>query len=289
MGGLTGLMDVDEFLRLKKDLWDAAGGASRGTKRTPEPTCKENLVPEDYATWTWANLSKIPDDDIARLANLQQYAGKNYVRNVKQPVNVLKLTEECVNMLPLSDYLRPHDKHDLTHSAGKSVLFDLNVEVFTRGSSKNSGEQLKKLKQMVCPDEEYFVTLISAPLSTVTLPEPARVKAGIPPTAMFYCFCDPLISTNRPSSSEALAQAGGGAQPAGGGDDSDPDAELVMSRMHQVDEMQLDMDDPFVNLLCMGGFLYFDHTYDIVAINSVSFRPVTHSDLQYSTKARTNG
>ena len=108
VGGLTGLMDADQFLKLKKDLWEAAGGASeqQGRKRVPEPTCKGKLVPEDYSTWTWANLGEIQDGDIAELARLQQYAGKNYVRQVKQPISLLKLTEECINMLPLSAYVQ---------------------------------------------------------------------------------------------------------------------------------------------------------------------------------------
>ena len=174
------------------------------------------------------------------------------------------------------------DKHDLTHSAGNAVLFDLNVEAFTRGSSKNSGEQLQALKRVLCPAEEHFVPLISAPLSTVTLPEPARVKAGIPPEAMFYCFCYPLVSTYKPNSNSKAtshSKSGDASAPRGleGGaheimTDDDTEVELVLSRVRKVDGMKLDMDDPFVNLLLVGGFLYFNHTYDICAINSVSFR-----------------
>ena len=159
VGGVTGLMDKEQFLKLKFDLWMAAGGgkssrplASGGElSRIAEPTCKDKLVREDSSTWTWENLGEIEDGDVAELALLQQFAGRSYVRAVKQPVNLLRLTAECANMLPLESYLHAQDKHDLTHSAGACVLFDLNVEAFACGSSKNTLAQLKTLKEILCP------------------------------------------------------------------------------------------------------------------------------------------
>jgi len=44
-----------------------------------------------------------------------------------------KVTENCINMMPLMTYLHAQDKHDLTHSAAERVVFDLDVCVFAKG------------------------------------------------------------------------------------------------------------------------------------------------------------
>ena len=82
VGGLTGLMDVDQFVKLKLDLWEAAGGGGGRPGPPDDAARKPKLVMTDPSTWTWANLNTIPPDDIGVLANMQRFAGKHYVREV---------------------------------------------------------------------------------------------------------------------------------------------------------------------------------------------------------------
>ena len=66
------------------------------------------------------------------------------------------------------------------------------------------------------------------------------MQLGIPPDALFFCFCHPCI------------EAG-------------------------VDLEGLDLSDPFVSLLLCGGFLYLDEMYDVVAVNAFYFNEVDES------------
>ena len=254
VGGLTGLIDDDQFLQLKKELWLAAGGST--TERKP------HLIVNDPSTWTWKNLGEI--ENVQTLAGLQVFAGPHYVRRLQQPINLMKVTDICSNMMPLATYLHAQDKHDLTHAEGKHVKFNLHLAVFGRGNEFNSGETLVTLKKIICPEAQQVVELVSSPITSVTLPEAARTRAGIPPEAMFYCFCYPVLATF------------GGRSKSNGFEDQECSQER-MARLEQLKNLEepLDTSDPFVCLLFYGGFLYFDHTYDIVAVNSVTFDQVT--------------
>lgn len=195
VASLDSLMD-DQFVKLKKDLWEAAGGGCGRTGPPDDAQRKPKLEKTDPSTWTWANLTtQIPPDNVAVLADMQRYAGKHYIRQVNQPLNLLSMNSECINILPLKSYLNAKDKHELTHAAGHCVSFNLDVSVFTKGNHRNSSDTLKELKRLLCPNETHFVEVVASPVASVTLPHAARVRAGIPGDAMFYCFCYPLMST----------------------------------------------------------------------------------------------
>jgi len=195
MAASRGLTD-DQFVKLKKDLWEAAGGGFGRPGPQDDAQRKPKLEKTDPSTWTWANLTtQIPPDNVAVLADMQRYAGKHYIRQVNQPLNLLSMNSECINILPLKSYLNAKDKHELTHAAGRCVSFNLDVSVFTKGNRRNSGNTLTELKRLLCPNETHFVELLASPITSVTLPHAARVRAGIPGDAMFYCFCYPLMST----------------------------------------------------------------------------------------------
>ena len=195
VASLDSLMD-DQFFKLKKDLWEAAGGGCGRTGPPDDAQRKPKLEKTDPSTWTWANLTtQIPPDNVAVLADMQRYAGKHYIRQVNQPINLLSMNSECINILPLKSYLNAKDKHELTHAAGHCVSFNLDVSVFTKGNHRNSSDTLTELKRLLCPNETHFVEVVASPVASVTLPHAARVRAGIPGDAMFYCFCYPLMST----------------------------------------------------------------------------------------------
>ena len=254
VGGITGLLDGDQFLHLKLDLWESASRPPNNSK------IKSELIEEDQSTWTWENLGKFAGpassnqlrrtltdnpnaadgEDIKKLAQLLRFAPRTYQRTVEQPINLLKIVGCCENINPIGEYIKAEDKHDLSQSSNKVVVFNLDVKAFDQGNRKNSAKNLAALKEELCPgmgDDEQFMSLQSSPISNVTVTEATKVRAGIPASAMFYCFCYPRLGTN-PKTSQA--------------DDS----------------------DPFVCLLRYGGFLYFDHTYDIVAANAVYFNEV---------------
>ena len=50
--------------------------------------------------------------------------------------------------------------------------------------------------------------------------------------------------------------------------------ELIVMLANNDSETKLDTLDPFVCFLLYGGYLYFNHEYDIVAVNSVCFDEV---------------
>ena len=91
---------------------------------------------------------------------------------------------------------------------------------------------LQLVKRTLWPPEKHNLTalpLTSSPLHPVTLPDAARLKAGIPATAAFYSFCYPATkSVHRLTKLAVLAREG------------------------------VDLRDPFVQWLRCGAFLYFD-------------------------------
>jgi len=312
VGGITGLVDVGSLLKLKKDLWLSAGGSASSVGPADDPVRKPKLVKEDTSTWTWSNLSSITD--VQPLAELQRHAGPHYIREVAQAINLMKLTDSCANILPFHISIYAQDKHDLCHSAGKRVVFNLSMRVFQVGNKKNSGEILTHFKNHLCmtyargaepqtsreacrvaANNEAFLQLLASPIHVVTLPPAVRVMAGIPTEAMFYCFCYPLLSTLGTVDHESGEKEG-----------EVPDAVFRAQQIwcefagHTVSNAMcicshdesgckhnaqcpvktldgqeaLDFTDPFVCLLMFGGFLYFNNVYDIVAINSVCFDEV---------------
>jgi len=69
------------------------------------------------------------------------------------------------------------------------------------------------------------------------------MQLGIPPDALFFCFCHPCIESG-------------------------------------VDLEGLSLSDPFVSLLLCGGFLYLNEMYEVVAINAFFFDEVDESQKE---------
>ena len=111
--------------------------------------------------------------------------------------------------------------------------------------------------------------LVASPINTVTLPDAARARAGIPKDAMFYCYCYPLLSTTDAVASEGEAEVQGSGNEEGGRshgsdattgaygrDEMGRHAARTRRRAEQLKGMEekLDMLDPFVCLLKTGEF-----------------------------------
>ena len=126
---LDSLMD-DQFVKLKKDLWEAAGGGCGRTGPPDDAQRKPKLEKTDPSTWTWANLTtQIPPDNVAVLADMQRYAGKHYIRQVNQPLNLLSMNSECINILPLKTYLNAKDKHDAQVKADTDAMTAARTDI----------------------------------------------------------------------------------------------------------------------------------------------------------------
>ena len=143
--GLTGLFDVDDCRQLKHDLFKCAGCVTDPKKKKPK------LINKDTSTWTWDNLDRLskkskPDQEgIMRLLVLQAYARKGYVRMINSPFLLLEV-KECRNISEFRELLNPQDKHDMTHSAGNRISFNLDAQAFNTGNIYNSMENLQTLK-----------------------------------------------------------------------------------------------------------------------------------------------
>ena len=148
--------------------------------------------------------------------------------------------------------------------------------VFQTGNEFNSREQMVLLRELLFgvdtnssrPDPQLgrsmaysrnsggtdgSYALTASPLNAVTLNDSARVKAGIPVEAAYYCFCHPV---------EDWSDQGTGP--------------------HRVWEAaqdgHLDLQDPFIRWLVSGAFVYFNYLFDIVGINAISFDGNPHED-----------
>jgi len=112
--------------------------------------------------------------------------------------------------------------------------------------------------------------LYSSPLNSVTLPDSAKVRAAIPPSAKFYAFCHPVCVQR--------AAADGNYAPLDA-------VEMVKikeynhaeSAFKALEGSSINRKDPFVAWLCTGGFVYFDYKFDIVAINALYFEQLADS------------
>jgi hypothetical protein len=194
--------------------------------------------PPDKSSWSWSNLNQL---GMKELSELEHHAPPEYESLVGSVMNLLPLGETTRNIKPFSRYLFPTDKYELTHSKGMSVTFQLDRTVFDSGTVVNRAEKLQLLEQAIFGAGDTvrrrYYTLTSSPLNSITLPDLARHAASIPNSAKFYSFCYPNVS----DANEAFAPI----------------------RAKGVQEV-----DPFVQWLLSGAFVYYDHEFNIVAINS---------------------
>lgn len=231
--------DEDAF---RDALFNAAG--------SPEgevPFDKSNM-----ASWTKLNLKTLSNSDLSEMRALAGQLCKSPKSQAKEPIVILPVDLFAV----LSDEgprFFAQDKFDLTHSDGKLVAFDLDLQVFEAETPLNRGDKLKTLLEILLATgtrtESEFLVLDVSPTHAVTLPPNARAAASIPLSAAFFSFCYPIPVP--PQSFDEIHNHG------------------------------IDTLDPFVSWLTTGAFVYFNHTYDLVAINALSFEEAKSSSFLY--------
>lgn len=112
--------------------------------------------------------------------------------------------------------------------------------MFETGNKYNSRDQLLQLHALIgSPTKASSLRLMSSPLHAVTLPDMSRTRAAIPTSASFYSFCYPAIRS------------------------------VAMNQ--QLRQTTINRSDPFVLLFTVGAFIYYDHKFEIVGINAISF------------------
>ena len=213
------------------------------------------LDENDCSTWS---LTQLKAKGMRELACLQAFAGESYVAVVSDHLAVHALNQSC-NGVPFENCLWPVDKSSLRERAGDAVEFRIMAEAFASGNEYNSSEQLSALGKLLFAKSaaRSSVRLISSPLNSVTLPDASRVKAAIPTTASFYSYCYPVVQ----SITDAMAVQG----------------------------LKLNEADPLVMFLTMGGFIYYDFTFDIVRVNAISLRECeTHVAVGSTTMQRSS-
>jgi len=241
---VTGLLYKDEEDVLRLSLFRSAGSP-------PHRAGHEELVASTPSTWSMQNLKAL---DILALLSLVQHAEKGYKCPLSAPVILMPLSQCAPDMMPFSRYFHAADKMDLVRSDGKLIRFHVDRRVFDAGTNANSAANLQLVMKAVWPEEQHrrFFSVFASPLNGVTLLEAARVKASIPASAKFYSFICPM-----PETREALLA---------------------------LQELEIDQDDPFVMMLRVGAYIYFDHVYDICAINALCF----DAENRYQGNSRIN-
>ena len=116
-------------------------------------------------------------------------AGDKYIRQVGQPVNLLKVKGVCSNMMPLRDYLQAEDKFALSHSGAKCVVFYLDTAAFRTSNEFNTASVLTKLKSQLCPNAQSDVQLLASPCSHITVNETVRMMVHVCVFACVLCMC----------------------------------------------------------------------------------------------------
>lgn len=149
---------------------------------------------------------------------------------------------QVVDGKKFSEFMFPKNKFEMTNSRGKPVKFTLKAKTLNSSGANNAKET---------------ITITSSPPNAVTLPDHVRAAASIPLEACFFAFSYPIkASKGRP---------GGG-----GGATEEP---YTWEDTLKISCAGIKQDDSFRSWLHYGGFVYFDHKYDIVAVNAVSFEP----------------
>jgi hypothetical protein len=263
---MSGLVDSADEHVLRLSLFIAAD----------QPNAKRRSVvrkfsPTDRSSWTWENLQKLP---VQQLAELECHAGHDYESLVGSPLTILNLNESnASNLKPFSKNLFPTDKFELTHSKGIQVSFQLSAKVFKSGTDANSAEALQVLERTLFATHKDFLyyELWSSPLSAITLPDAARKAASIPSSGRFYSFCYPVPS--KPSTQHSAQDW----HPDRWSDQSTwfHTMQKEWEARKEADDMSSDVInpfDPFVQWLANGAFVYYDHQFDIVAINALCLK-----------------
>jgi len=236
---LIGLADLGEEHLLRLSLYIAAD----------QPNNDRAFEMEDRSTWTMKNLNQVGFEN--GLFALICYAGPQFRLVISLPVGLQKLGGACNNISPFPHFLFPTDKFELTHVGESLVEFKLSSHAFQHGTRDNSKEALQKLLYHIFDEDEAkksAVNLFSSPIHSVTLPDAVMDIAGIPRHCQFFSFLYPALNAAKSAKIKQELAAKG----------------IVTS-------------DPFVQMLTVGAFVYFDHKYDVAAINAINFEDPGHT------------
>lgn len=228
---IAGSVDTADGQNLRLALFDSAGN--------PSHDGRDPFSPYQFSTWSRENLAALDKDKLALLCE----RARKFTAPINMPFGILSLHGDTkFGGEIFSSYLFPFDKHAMS-SSGKSLTnLVLASGIFSDGTPLNDLAKLSALRRCIfgSGSNSPTYTLLSSPLNSITLPDAARARASIPPSGAFYSFC------HAAASAEAAAEA-----------------------LSSIDN--LNQSDPLVAFLLNGAYLYFDHTYDIVAVNALSF------------------
>eukprot|EP00301_Raphidiophrys_heterophryoidea_P024005 c7660_g1_i2.p1 GENE.c7660_g1_i2~~c7660_g1_i2.p1 ORF type:complete len:826 (+),score=231.93 c7660_g1_i2:349-2478(+) len=233
------LVEVGDEALFRKALWEAAGG----------PTGEMEFDSKKMATWTQQNLHHQSGASLGELWRFVEDSGLTLsLPPPQEKNNILTLSMNLNNVFtPQGPRFFAQDKYNLTHGNGRLVPFVLDKHLFSLDTHHNTASALGTLMQMLidreAENQQDMFLLNASPIHAVTLPANARASANIPVSAAYYSFCYPCALSKAISFEEARAQ-------------------------------DINPVDPFVAWLLVGGFVYFNHIYDIVAINALSFEEV---------------
>eukprot|EP00300_Choanocystis_sp_HF-7_P007672 c15439_g1_i1.p1 GENE.c15439_g1_i1~~c15439_g1_i1.p1 ORF type:complete len:700 (-),score=179.60 c15439_g1_i1:132-2231(-) len=205
-------------------------------------------------TWTKLNLKALANGDLSELRALAGHECKTPKPQAKELIVILPVDLFAIVTESEGSRFFAQDKFDLTHSDGKLVSFDLDLKVFDAPTLLNPDDKLKTLLSILLSTgetrtESEFLVLDVSPTHAVTLPPNARAVASIPLSAAYYSFCYPIP--------------------------------IPPHSFDEIHSQGIDTIDPFVSWLTTGAFVYFNHTYDIVAINALSFEESKSSSFLY--------
>ena len=136
--------------------------------------------------------------------------GTGYKRSTHDALGLLSM-HECMRKEEYERIFKcliAQDKIEFSVAAEHQQLFNLDADVFDKGTQFNSADKTKALKKLLFAESEHqakLVTLFSSPLNAVNLGDVARLKGAIPEDAAFFSFCYPS-AVHTKGEREALRQ-----------------------------------------------------------------------------------
>lgn len=278
----------------------------------------------DPTTWTAQHLPIIANFDSAAkrvekvrlLSRLLRFCPEEYKLNIAMPVSLLRFPG--FGKTPIAKQLFLEDIHDLTAGARKGLIrLCLDSEGFY-----HCEEEVRQFLEEVFPGlvgqpsqqqpaQQNLLRLKGSPLHAITLPEDVQVRAGIPANARFYSFCFPLQQDGYPKQQRNSRN-------------SSPEREMNQrGRRHSTTAIPTDGQAPafvrnhsalqtgssrdiFITVqkkskagrgnpiacwLQYGAFVYFDATYEVLAVNALSsaIKTKTHNMLYLGPGSQLSG
>ena len=189
---MTPCMDEKDVQRLRNNLL--------AVKKTPS---HRDRWAEDCRSSSAAALLDLEGEALAD-------PGTEYKRSTHDALGFLSM-HECMRKEEyerIFNGLVAQDKIEFSVAAEHQQLFNLDADVFEKGTQFNSADKTKALKKLLFAESEHqakLVTLFSSPLNAVNLGDVARLKGAIPEHAAFFSFCYPS-AVHTKGEREALRQ-----------------------------------------------------------------------------------